>query len=151
MVTTYSARLRHAAPWFLAAGLAFYLIGVLGAEYLDERNNWPIHRAQVIDTNIKWTSGVADEYGLSILLKVYPKDKQIYKSSLYQTGPKGALEKRTQDFFAKGAWIEIRSKPGSERHIVLANEPTKWGPFIWAITISILIMSNGLTILRSDG
>lgn len=138
----FLTRLRKALPWFVAAGLAFYLIGFGGSGYLDEVRSWPLDSARVTATSIRLNPHMADEYALSIRLQVQPQGRAPFEASLYQVGPKGALEQRARARYASGSLIRVRSNPGQPGQVVLDPEFT-WGPFIIACFVSLLIGAAG--------
>lgn len=142
------ARWRSALPWFIAAGIAFYLIGIRGAQSLDERQHWPLHQAEVVGSKIEWAPHMSDSYELSIQLEVHPAGRPAFNAILTQSGPKGALEKRQEQQFATGNRIAVRENPDQPRHLILKIDRSSWWLYILASFVALLIASSGFTLLN---
>ncbi|TVO78705.1 DUF3592 domain-containing protein [Sedimenticola selenatireducens] len=147
----FSIRMRKALPWFVAASLAFYFIGFGGSGYLDTVRSWPLDSAQVKSASIQLNPHMADEYTLSIRLHVQPQGRAPFEASLYQVGPKGALERRVRERYSPGALIRVRSNPDEPGQVVLDPGFTS-GPFVVAFIVALLVGGSGFKILngRSD-
>lgn len=141
-------RLKKSWLWFLFAFIVFYLIGIVGARYQQEHQDWPRHRAEVLATNITWAAHMSDVYELSISLRIHPKNNPSYSASLLQAGPKGALEKRAESTYAVGNFITIRANPENPRQVEL-DISNSWGAYLIGTLVSLFFALNGLTVFNS--
>ncbi|NWF35136.1 hypothetical protein [Mariprofundus sp. KV] len=146
----FSTRLRKAFPWFVASGLAFYFIGIVGTASMEEVRSWPKYQAQVVKTNISWASNMSDSYGLHVSLRVMPKGLPPFKASLFQNGPKGALEERAKDLFGIGTWISVYSNPEKRTDVRLDTGESGNGMYIVATIVALLIASVGSSVLNGN-